>query len=394
MHQQSGRLPRRTVDALVVAGVGVAGLFGSVGPVILLGADPARISGAGLVLVVLQAAVLWWRRDHALAVLAVTVGALLAAQAVGDPNVGSFFGVHAAAYSVGAYTQRRAALIGLAGLGAAAVAHIGIVAWAQTASLADAIAFTPTGVLVGVAWVVGRYVAVRRAYLQTLVAYAHQLERDRDDRARQAVADERRRIARELHDQVAHHLGVVSLQTQAARRWLERDHTRTASALQSAEQAARSALQTMPAILHALRADDVPADLEPQPTLDGIPQLITAMAAEDVSIDLRLPEDRPPLPLAVELAAYRVVQEALTNVAKHAGPAHVTVQVRIRADRLEVEITDNGRGLAATPSDGSRLGLVGMRERVDLLDGELTTGPRDGGGFTVRATLPLNRARA
>lgn len=393
MHERSERFPRRAGDALVVAAVGVAGLFGALGPVMLLGADPARISGVGLVLVVVQAAVLWWRRDRPLAVLAVTVAALLAAQALDDPNVASFFGVHAAAYSVGAYAPRRQALSAVAGLGAAAVVDVGVVAWAQTASLADAVALSPTGMFVVVAWVAGRYVAVRRAYLHTLVAYAHQLERDRDDQARQAVGDERRRIARELHDQVAHHLGVVSLHTQAARRWLDRDHIRTASALQSAERAARSALETMPTILHALRADDAPADLAPQPTLDAIPPLVTAMSTEDVSVDLRMPEGRPRLPPGVELAAYRVVQEALTNVVKHAGPAHVTVEVRVSAERLEVEVTDDGRGLAAAPSDGAGLGLVGMRERVDLLDGQLYTGAREGGGFTVRATLPLTRAR-
>ena len=388
MHERSQRLPPRVADGGVVAAVAFIGLFGLVGPVVLLGASAQRVSPAGVALVVINAAALWWRRSGPLATLAVVLAAVLVAQAITDPNVPSFVGVHAAAYSVGAYASRRRALVGLGLLGVAAAVDAAVVLLAPPGGTA-AVALGPFGIFAVVAWIVGRYVAVRRAYLETLVAYGHQLEKDRDEQARRAVREERRRIARDLHDQVAHHLGVVSLQTSAARRWLHRDPTRSAMALAAAEDAARAALETMPAILHALRADETPGELEPQPTLDAVGDLISHMTSDDVAVDLRIHGARRTLPSAVELTAYRLIQESLTNVVKHAGRAHVVVDLDYRADRLEVEIADDGHGAAATPSDGSRLGLVGMRERVEMLHGTFVAGPRDGGGFRVRATLPV-----
>lgn len=388
MHERSQRLPRRVVDGGVVAAVAVFGLFGLVGPVVLSGASAQRVSPAGVTLVVINAAALWWRRTEPLAALAVALAALLVAQAIADPNVPSFVGVHAAAYGVGAYASRRRAFVGLGMVGVAAAVDAAVVLVAQPGGTA-AVALGPFGIFAVVAWIVGRYVAVRRAYLETLVAYGHQLEKDRDEQARRAVREERRRIARDLHDQVAHHLGVVSLQTSAARRWLQRDPARTATALAAAEDAAREALETMPAILHALRADETPAELEPQPTLDAVGELISHMSSDEVAVDLRVHGTPRTLPSAVEVTAYRLIQESLTNVVKHAGRAHVVVDLDYRDDRLEVEVADDGHGAAATLADGARLGLVGMRERVEMLHGTFVAGPRDGGGFTVRATLPV-----
>ena len=389
MHERAWRAPHRLVDGGVVVLVALLGLFGSVGPVLLTGASAQRISAAGLVLVALHAAGLWWRRGRPLAVLGVTLAAVLAAQLIGDPNAPSFIGVHAAAYSAGLYAPRRRAFAALGVLGVAAVLDVAVVHVAPATAPDAAVALGPFWIFVVVAWMIGRYLAVRRAYLDTLVAYGHQLEKDRDEQARHAVREERRRIARELHDQVAHHLGVVSLQTGAARRWIDRDPSRTAEALAAAEHAARAALQTMPAILHALRADDGPPRLEPQPTLAAIEELIARVTSDDVVVDLHVHSSRRPLPSAVDLTAYRLIQEALTNVVKHAGPAHVVVDLRYGSDRLDVEITDDGHGAAAALPDGARLGLVGMRERVEMLHGTFAAGPRDGGGFTVRATLPV-----
>ena len=388
MHERSQRLPRRAVDGGVVAAVAVFGLFGLVGPVVLSGASAQRVSAAGVTLVVINAAALWWRRTEPLVALAVALAALLVAQAIADPNAPSFVGVHAAAYGVGAYASGRRAFVGLGMVGVAAAVDAAVVLVAQPGGTA-AVALGPFGIVAVVAWIVGRYVAVRRAHLETLVAYGHQLEKDRDEQARRAVREERRRIARDLHDQVAHHLGVVSLQTSAARRWLQRDPARTATALAAAEDAAREALETMPAILHALRADETPAEVEPQPTLDAVGDLISHMSSDDVAVDLRVHGTPRTLPSAVEVTAYRLIQESLTNVVKHAGRAHVVVDLDYQRDRLEVEVADDGHGAAAAPSDGARLGLVGMRERVEMLHGTFVAGPRDGGGFRVRATLPV-----
>lgn len=389
MHERSRRLPPRVVDGGVVAVVACVGLFGLVGPVVLANADPDRVSVAGVLLVAVHAAALWWRRRQPLGVLGVTLAALLLAQALGDPNAPSFVGVQAAAYSAGAYATRRRTFAALGVLVVGAAADAAVVQLAHTAGTYAAVAIGPFGIFAVAAWIIGRYVAVRRAYLHMLVAYSHQLENDRDERARQAVRDERRRIARDLHDQVAHHLGVVSLQTSAARRWLDRDPSRTATALASAEEAARAALQTMPAILHALRADDQPAQLQPQPTLDAVEELVSRITSDDVAVELRIRGSRRRLPTAVELTAYHLVQEALTNVAKHAGRARVIVDLDYGADRLGVEVADDGHGAAATPGYGAGLGLVGMRERVEMVNGTFTAGPRGGGGFMVRATLPV-----
>lgn len=389
MHQRLRRVPARVVDAGVVAAVGLVGLFGLLAPVVLSGASPQRVSAPALGLVVVHAAALWWRRRHPLAVLGITLAAFVAAQGLGDPNAPSFLGVHAAAYSAAAYESRRRAFVALGVLAFAASVDAAVVQLLRAEGSYAAVAIGPFGIFAVAAWIIGRYVAVRRAYLEMLVAYSHQLEKDRDEQARQAVLDERRRIARDLHDQVAHHLGVVALQTGAARRWLDRDPSRTATALASAEGAARAALQTMPAILHALRADDAPEDLAPQPTLDSVEDLASGVSSDELSVDLRVHGTRRTLPSAVELTAYRVIQESLTNIVRHAGPAHVVVELNYERDRLDVNITDDGHGAAASTSDGARLGLVGMRERVELLDGTFEAGPREGGGFMVRASLPV-----
>lgn len=388
MHERPLRFPVRFVDSAVVAVVAIVGLFGLTGPVLFFGANPERVSAGALVLVVLHAAALWWRRRYPLPVLAFVITAFLAAQALGDPNAPSFIGVHVAAYSAGACESRRRAFVALGVLGVGAVVDAAVVRLAHTGSAYAAVAIGPFGILAAVAWIVGRYVSVRRDYLEMLVAYSHQLEKDRDEQARQAVRDERRRIARDLHDQVAHHLGVVSLQTGAARRWLDRDPERTATALASAEDAARAALQTMPTILQALRADDRPADLAPQPTLDSVEELISGVSSDELTVELRVEGSRRTLPTAVEFTAYRVIQESLTNAVKHAGRAQVIVVLRYAPDHLDIEVADDGHGPAAAAGSAG-FGLVGMRERVEMIDGTLSAGPRQGGGFAVLASLPV-----
>jgi signal transduction histidine kinase len=390
MHARRPGWDARSVDGLVVVLVGVAGLVGLV--VSTLAAGPGAVPVLSLLLVVLQAGALWWRRRRPLLVLIVTLGALLLAQAIGDVNAASFLGPHAAAYAVAAYADRTGALVGVAVVIIAAALDGAVVTWLVDDLPFGPVLLGPTGVFVLIAWGVGRYVQVRRAYLDAVLAYTHQLEQDRDEHLQRAVREERRRIARDLHDQVAHHLGVISLQTSAARRWLGRDQARTASALASAEQASRTALETMPTILQALRSDDREAGRDPQPTLADVDQLIDQVRATGMAIDLELEGNPHPLHPAVELTAYRVIQESLTNVTKHAGPASVTVRLRYGGCRLELDVEDDGHGSAADPGEGAGLGLVGMRERVHLLDGELVTGPRDGGGFRVHASLPTTAA--
>ncbi len=391
MHEQRPRLDRRITDALIVAVVAAISLLGLLGPVWIAEADPSRVTVPAVVLALVQAGVLWWRRRWPVAVLAVTLGAVLAAQLLGIENSASFAGPHVAAYSVALYKARPRAFSGLAVLAAAAALDSVISEVVGGTSSDDPLLTWPNGVLIGVAWGVGRYVRMRRAYLDTVLAYTHQVEADRAAHAQQAVLEERRRIARELHDQVAHHLSVVSLQTVAARRWISRDRDRAAAALEAAEQASRTALQTMPVILEALRVDADSAEQDPQPTLAELDALVSRVTSAGLPVEVEISGDRRPLHPTVELTAYRIIQEALTNTMKHAGPARATVRLRYARDEIAIEIDDDGHGLAAPTGNGAGFGLIGMRERVELLNGSLISGPRPGGGFAVRAVLPLTK---
>ena len=394
MHEQRPGLDRRIADALVVAVVAAISVFGLLSPVWIADADPSRVTVPAVPLALVQAGVLWWRRRWPLEVLAVTLVAVLVAQLLEIENGASFAGPHVAAYSVGLYAAHRRAYAGLAVLAVAAAIDLLITQVANGESADGPVLSWPNGVLIGIAWGVGRYVRMRRAYLDTVIAYAHQIEADRAAHARQAVTDERRRIARELHDQVAHHLSVVSLQTAAARRWITRNHDRAVAALEVAEQASRTALQTMPVILEALRVDTESGSQDPQPTLADLDALVARVTATGVPVDYEISGERRKLHPTVEITVYRIIQEALTNTMKHAGPARATVQVSYGRDEIALDVEDDGHGLAAPARNGAGFGLIGMRERVELLNGSLSAGPRPGGGFAVRAVLPLAKEAA
>jgi signal transduction histidine kinase len=257
-----------------------------------------------------------------------------------------------------------------------------------------------------------------------LAEYAERVERERDLRARRAVADERLRIARELHDVVAHNLSVVVVHAQALRSVVNRDPERALSLASSIEETGREALEEMRHLLGVLRASDgagpgeadVDADaddagpldpgpldrapldrgpLDPQPGLDALEGLVAQVRRAGLTVTLTTSGEPRRLPPAIELSAYRIVQEALTNVLKHAGPARAAVAVGYQDDTLVLDVTDDGRGAAAgldhPAVPGSGHGLVGMRERVALFGGQLSTGPRAGGGFGVRARIPVRR---
>jgi signal transduction histidine kinase len=212
-------------------------------------------------------------------------------------------------------------------------------------------------------------------------------ERERELAAREAIVDERARIARELHDVIAHSVSMMVVQAGAERRTLNGEHEGTREVLGTIEQIGRSALTEMRRLVGMLRADaDDP--LAPQPGLDDLEMLVTQVREAGLPVALHVEGDRRQLPVGVELSAYRIVQEALTNAIKHAGEAHAEVRVRYGSDTLELEIVDDGTGAAAQASGGGH-GLVGMRERVALYGGRLQTGRRPDGGFTVRVLLPI-----
>ncbi|GAA4593066.1 sensor histidine kinase [Planotetraspora phitsanulokensis] len=241
-------------------------------------------------------------------------------------------------------------------------------------------------------WVIGRSVRLRRAYLAELTQRADRLERAREADTRAARAEERSRIARELHDVVAHHVSVMTVQASAARRMLDADPDVARDALTAIEEMGRTAMAEMRNIVGVLRTDG-PAEREPQPGMHDLPTLVEQMREAGLRTQLWVEGERLGLPPGLDLAAYRLIQEALTNSLRHAGPtARAWVTVRQEGGELTVHVEDDGRGAAAElaqPSNGTGHGLVGIKERVALYGGVLRIGPRDGGGFEVRARFPL-----
>jgi signal transduction histidine kinase len=244
-------------------------------------------------------------------------------------------------------------------------------------------------VVFATAWILGDNLRTRRDYLAELEAKAAMTERQREIEARRAVVEERTRIARELHDVVAHSMSVMVVQAGAARRVLGQDPDQAAEALRAIEETGRESLTEMRRVLGVLRSEDHTAELVPAPSLDDFDRLFRQCEEAGLPVDLVVEGDVRRLAAGVELSAYRVVQESLTNSLKHAGPARATVRLGYRADMLEVQVTDDGRGAAATTGAGSGQGLVGMRERVEAVGGSLDAGPRPGGGYAVAASIPL-----
>jgi len=252
-------------------------------------------------------------------------------------------------------------------------------------------------VIFGTAWILGDNLRNRRAYVSGLEERAASLEREREEQARRAVGAERTRIARELHDIVAHSVSVMVVQAGAARRVLHTRPEQAEVALAAVEEVGRQSLAEMRRLLGVLRRDDGPSfGLEPQPSVEHLDDLVRSTRRAGLDVALTVEGVPRPLPAGVDLSAYRIVQEALTNTLKHAGPAAATVRLRYGADDVQVEVSDDGRGAAADvhrngdgDGDGGGKGLMGMRERVAMCGGELSAGHRPGGGFAVRARIPL-----
>ena len=212
-------------------------------------------------------------------------------------------------------------------------------------------------------------------------------ERERDVAAREAVVEERARIARELHDVIANHVSMIVMQAGAERRVLDGGNASTREVLEMVEQTGRSALTEMRRLLGMLRGD-ANEPLTPQPGLTDVPTLVGQLREAGLRVELQVDGDQRELPVGIELSAYRIVQEALTNALKYAGDARTTVRVLYGSDSLELEIADDGTA-GNTGAPGGGHGLVGMRERVALYGGRLQASPKPGGGFVVRALLPI-----
>jgi signal transduction histidine kinase len=326
------------------------------------------------------------RRRFPGTVLATSVASGLAVAAIGLPPEILVMVILVAVYSVAAYGDRWVSLAGLA------AAELGSAAVQLTPGRFNAPTVVTNTLVIGAAWLLGHFVGVRRAYTARVERTA-ELERARAEQARRAVAEERLRLARELHDVVAHSISVIAVQSGVGAHIAKTQPEEAAKALAAIEATSRAALTELRRLLGVLRQEGEPeGSLAPVPGLADLDGLLAEVAKAGLGVRLRVEGTPSPLPAGVDLSAYRIVQEALTNVVKHAGPARAQVVVGYRDHEVTVEVTDDGRGVTVPTGDGrARVGhgLIGMRERVQVFGGDLETGPRPGGGFRVAARLPF-----
>jgi signal transduction histidine kinase len=338
--------------------------------------DPAILVPAGLAMTLPLA----WRRRRPLAVLCVGMGALAIESVAVPGSTGAepdtvMIPLLLATYSVGVYSELRRAQIGLAVTAAALTLN----------EPGDLIVLAPlfTGV-----WAAGRVVRARERDARRLRELAEALERERVEEARLAVVEERARIARDLHDVVAHAMTTIVLEAGAERLSLGDERGSTQRTLQSIERTGRQALVEMRRLVGVLRRDDDEPELAPTPGLAHLDELLERVTRAGLEVEKRISGTPRELQPSLDITAYRIVQEALTNVLKHAGASSASVDVTYGERTLELEVADDGRGGSPNGRAGGH-GLQGLRERVGLFGGRLDAGRRDGGGFAVKARLPL-----
>jgi signal transduction histidine kinase len=292
-----------------------------------------------------------------------------------------FVAALAAAVSLGLVGDRRQSIAGWAAI----VGTAAVIASKSGSSYSD---FFWTTLILTLAWFFGSALGSRTEQARELRERVEAVERDRVFATERATVEERARIARELHDVVAHSVSVMVVQVSGVRRLLQEGQTREREALLSVEQAGRQALAEMRRMLGVMRSgEEAPAALAPQPGLHHLDRLIAQVEEAGLPVTLRVEGEQRELSPGVDLSAYRIVQEGLTNALKHAKGAHAEVVVRYVDSSVELEIADDGPGLAV--GDGQGHGLVGMRERAALYGGTIETAERDGGGFVLRAQLPV-----
>lgn len=330
-----------------------------------------------------------FRRVRPVAVICVVGAIAILRPALGLANGFPItFSVMVALFSVAYYSTARMALF-IGAMTACLLPFTFVTEWSQRHEI-DLSIVPYNFALLGSAWLTGDNLRQRRERVRELEERADTLRAEQEERERRAVAEERAHIARELHDLVSHCLGVIVVQAGAGRRLAPADGTRAASVLRLIEETGRAAMADMRRLLDVLRGSD--SDLgqpAPQPRLRDLEQLVAQVRGAGLAVELDEETLEEPLPAGVELSAYRIVQEALTNSLRHSGAARAEVRIVRRDDVLEVVVSDDGKG---STGNGHRPGhgLIGMRERTELFGGSLETGPGPEGGFLVRARLPVD----
>jgi signal transduction histidine kinase len=353
----------------------IAAAFAALGVTLTTSLVGRRVAIA-LVLTIAHSSALAWRRSHPETVLAVMGATAASAVILGWPAVILGPAVLAGVHGLGLGREHTRALPVLA-------ATIGAMGFLVAASGAGLDTVAGNAIALAMAWWIGD----RQRQSQERAATA---ERSSEQRAREAVIDERRRIARELHDVVAHALSVIAVQAGTGRVVLDSDVETARRALRSIEDESRAALGEMRRLLEVMRADEDAAGelLEPSPGVNDLADLVAATIRSGLDVEMRVEGEQAPLPAGAGLAAYRIVQEALTNVRRHASATRAEVRLAWRGGAVDVEVLDDGHGAAGAAGLVPGHGLIGMRERVALYGGTVEAGNRPGGGFRVAATIP------
>ena len=335
------------------------------------------------VLVVFVSLPLLWRRTAPVAAALLVVAALAA---LGDfPAFPAWVTFLIVFYSLGRYAANvRSLLVALALLAATVLQDLLNKGGEPVTDLVG------TWIMLAGAWAIGRAVRAQGHEASRERERSERLARERDERARRAVAEERARMARELHDVVAHSVSLIAVQAQAVQRLLEGEERPAREGLNSIERVARQTSIEMRRLLGILDSQGDGAARDPRPGVAGLGTLVEQVRETGLEVELRTEGEPVPLAPGLDLSAYRIVQEALTNTLKHAHASHVAVVVRYAGDQLELEVEDDGRG--GDQHQGGGHGLVGMRERAAVFGGELTAGPLPGRGFRVHARLPMEHS--
>jgi signal transduction histidine kinase len=375
-------------DALIAAGTLTLALVSRlVIPPEIVAAFSREFDGLQLFLIILMTVPLVLRRVYPAPVFFVILAAWVVERALNYPETLAWIGLVVAFYTIGAELSRRSSLRigGLTALFILGGTGIGV----ATLETISGVSLVTTMIITVTPLLVGREIREQRRRVDDMRERVERAERDREEKAYRAVADERTRIARELHDVVAHQMTVMTLQADGARRIADGSDPRVVQALETISDTGHSALSEMRRMVGLLRAPEEASETEPLPRLAEVGQLVEKVRAAGVSVDLEVEGDVRRLADGTELSAYRIVQESLTNSVRHGGP-DVTAKVAISysEDHLNLLILDDGRGASAEGGDEVGHGIVGMRERIAVLGGEFSAGPRTGGGYQVHAIIP------
>lgn len=380
MHRRATRLPITLtrpprVDVALAMVIGAAGLL----EIALTTDEALRL----VPVVLLTVAPLPWRRQQPFAVLLVCLAVVAVGETVGYPGQATYLLIELiiAFYSLGAWVEWRRSAVGL-------VISLGVILGLIAIHEPGLDNFTFVTLFYGGAWLVGTLVRRPRLRAHQLEIETANMEAAHREASQRAIDEERARIARELHDVVAHSVSVMVIQSGAVRHRLDGSHPQEREALERVERAGREALEEMRRMLGILRSSGEQPSLAPQPGLADVPALVEKMRTAGLPVDLRIAGGES-LAAGLGLTVFRIVQEALTNVLRHAGPASATVSIAVSDRTVVVKVVDDGR--AASRGPGSGHGLLGMRERVAIYGGTLEAGRREEGGFAVRAELPVTQ---